>query len=72
MKISEQGISWLLQAGRLMQAKAVPGQNKFHRKIVREECETYPEAVLREIHAMPAELQSEFFDTVDWAVECIA
>lgn len=67
MKISEQGVSWLLQAGRMMQAK---GQNKFYRKISKKDGETYPEAVLREVHSMPVDLQSDLFDTVDWAIEC--
>lgn len=69
MNISEEGVRWLLQAGRLIQAK---GNNQFHRKIVKGEGETYPEAVLREIHSMPADLQSDLFDTVDWVMECAA
>lgn len=67
MDISEEGVRWLLQAGRLIQAK---GQNKLFRKITKIDGESYPEAVLREVHAMPVDLQSDLFDTVDWAMEC--
>ena len=70
MKISSEGVKWLLQAGRLMQAKACGSEpNKFQRRIVKADGETYPEAVLRELNSMPESLQAELFDAVDWAVE---
>lgn len=70
MKISTEGVKWLLQAGRLMQAKSSGAEpNRFQRKIVKADGETYPEAVLRELHSMPESLQAELFDAVDWAVE---
>lgn len=70
MKISSEGVKWLLQAGRLMQAKSSGAEpNKFQRRIVKADGETYPEAVLRELHSMPESLQAELFDAVDWAVE---
>lgn len=70
MEMSKGCVAWLLQAGRLLQAKPVtPGANRFYRKIIKNDGESYPEAVLREIHAMPADLQSEFFDVVDWALQ---
>ncbi len=70
MKISSDGVKWLLQAGRLMQAKSSGAEpNRFQRRIVKADGETYPEAVLRELHSMPESLQAELFDAVDWAVE---
>ena len=70
MKLSSGGVNWLLQAGKLMQAKTYkPGRNKFQRKIVRADHETYPEAVLRELNGMPADLQEELCDAVDWSLE---
>lgn len=70
MKISSEGVKWLLQAGRLMQAKSSGAEpNRFQRRIVKADGETYPEAVLRELHSMPESLQAELFDAVDWAVE---
>ena len=70
MKISSEGVKWLLQAGRLMQAKSSGAEpNRFQRRIVKADGETYPEAVLRELNGMPADLQGELCDAVDRSLE---
>lgn len=65
--LSDEAVNWLKIVGRIMQNKG--GSNIYYRKIVRQDNESYPLAVLREVNSLDAKLQSKLFDVVDWSEE---